>query len=108
MPYGDPRPSRRRALPTLGLSKITGSPRPHASPPSNPLKVGLIVAEAIEVLPRIVNPLEVTTGARLHRPDLPETAVIDVLNRDDGQEYQILVMRKPQPQPKGPESSSSR
>lgn len=96
MPFGDPRPLRRKGRLGLGRKATTESSRAQDRL-STPLKVGLTVADAIEMCPRIVNPLEVTTGARLHRPDLPEVAVIDVLNRDDGEVYQILVTRKPLP-----------
>lgn len=78
--------------PTRSLRR--NAPQTPQQEPSTPLKVGKIVADCLEVTPRLMNPIEVRTGARLHRPDLPEVAVIDVINLDDGAEYQILVTRK--------------
>lgn len=96
MPFGDPRPLRRRRQPLTskvgpGQKATTTSRRPDC------LKVAKTVADAVEMCPRIVNPLEVLIGARdvhLAMRTNEQSAIIDVLNREDGHEYQILVVRK--------------
>lgn len=113
MPFGDPRPLRRRLSRKDGLGQkgSTASPRLSDRQPSTPLKVGLIVADCLEVTPRLMNPLEVRIGARqVEECDVPKlpTVVIDVVNRDDGQEYQILVTRKPKRRPDKGTSTNSR
>lgn len=95
---------------TPGRSKITGSPRRKrlAKSPPNALLAAQMVAEMIEIAPSVVYPLQIQTGARtIHLAMRPgeDNAMIDVLNTQDGNEYQILVMRK---RPNGtgtPESS---
>lgn len=96
MPFGDPRPTRRRSPKSLsrggpGQKATTTSRHPDC------LKAAKIVADCLEVTPRIMNPLEVVTGAQqVEECDVPKLplAVIDVLNREDGHEYQIMVVRK--------------
>lgn len=113
MPFGDPRPLRRRPRPLSrkagpGQKDSTASSRP-SDRLSTPLKVALTVADAVEMCPRIVNPLEVRTGARRLDPHATDdgAAVIDLFNREDGQEYMVIVMRKPKPQPPDPSSKST-
>lgn len=96
MPFGDPRPIRRRGR---GLKVISGlPPRPDPQPtPPDPLKVASMVQAALEIAPRIMIPLEVRTGSRQH-PEHPDEAVLNVLNREDGTEYMVMVMPLPKRQ----------
>lgn len=108
MPFGDPRPMRRkpkplrRNLPTDGPGQRanTASHLRSAQPLPSPdcLKVAKMVADALEVAPRVMIPLTVSTGARDWHTVLTElnvkTGVIDVRNGEDEQEYHILVIPK--------------
>ena len=100
-PNNPRQPSRLPSKSGHGRKAITGSPRrKQALPkqPPDPVKVGKIVAECLEVTPRILNPLQVRTGARDWHTVMTlfgeVTAAIDVLNTEDGHEYHILVVRK--------------
>lgn len=75
-----------------------GRSRNSETPPPNPLKVAHMVADSIELAPKVVIPLEVAIGARYHS-DRPG-AMVTVLNREDGRRYSILVL------PEHSESSS--
>lgn len=111
MPFGDPRPLRR-LLPNLtrsggpGQRATTASPRRSDRQSADPLKVAKIVAECLEVTPRILNPLEVRVGAHRH-PNRPDDAILRVLNREDGQEYMVMVMPLPRRLPPSEDSSTS-
>lgn len=107
MPFGDPRPIRRRLWSKSGRGpkEPTASPRPSARQSADPLKVAKIVAECLEVTPRILNPLEVRVGAHRH-PNRPDDAILRVLNREDGQEYMVMVMPLPRRLPPSEDSST--
>lgn len=68
----------------------------------DPVKVAKMVADALEIAPRVMIPLEVRIGARdthLTMRFNERSGMIDVLNTEDGHEYQILVIRKLQQLP---------
>lgn len=93
---------------TPGRSRSTGSRR-RKSP--DPVKVAKMVADALEIAPRVMIPLEVRIGARethLLMRFNDRSGVIDVLNTEDGNEYQILVISKRQELLNNHESRSSR
>ncbi len=80
-------------------NRSTGLGRSRNSPPAPPdrLKTAQMVADAIEMAPKLAIPLEVRVGARLqnHPNDLGQPAIVTVLNVEDGHEYEILVRVKP-------------
>lgn len=90
-----------------GRSSGRGSSR---RPDPNPLKVAHMVSDAIEMAPRIAIPLQILIGARdwntVLTPLNEDTGVIDVLNTEDGHEYQILVIRKSKPADESTSTSS--
>lgn len=100
MPFGDPRPARRRIREAAkekfgrGQRAATALPRPSDRQSADPLKAAKIVAECLEITPRILNPLEVRVGAHLH-PNRPGDAILRVLDRESGQEYLVMVMPLP-------------
>ena len=64
----------------------------------NPLRVAHMVADSVEMAPRLAIPLEVRIGARLNYPEFPNgSALLDLHNTEDGREYQIIVLLKPKP-----------
>lgn len=88
----------------MSPSKRTPGRRPSTKssprPAPNPLKVAHMVAECLEIAPRVTYPLEVKTGAHLvPEYDLPALplAVIDLRNHEDGHEYTVMVMLKRSP-----------
>lgn len=113
MPFGDPRPIRRKTPKPLGRGlKVTSASRQRPDPQPmtpDPLKVASMVQAALEIAPRIMIPLEVRAGAREAYSILIEDqphAVLDVLNHEDGNQYMVMVMPLPKP-PQPPESSPS-
>lgn len=94
LPGPNRKPLRRS---TPGLSKPTrSSPRPDP----NPQQVAQMIAECVEIAPKIMYPLEVRTGARLvPEYDLPALplAVIDLVNTEDEHEYTVMVTLKRPP-----------
>lgn len=109
MPFGDPRPLRRRRQPLTskvgpGQKATTESRRPEQL--STALKVGLMLADLLEMsrMWKDLYPMRVRTGARIncHKVVLEDHlhAVLDV-DHEDGRQYQILVVEK------GRSSSSS-
>lgn len=78
---------------TPGQKRSTKSSPP---PSPNPVKVAKMVADALEIAPRVMIPLEVRVGAREPLsppvPNCPKSAVIDVLNHEDGQQYLVVII----------------
>lgn len=96
MPFGDPRPIRRRGRGLKVSSASRQRPDPQPTPP-NPLKVGSMVQAALEIAPRMMIPLEVITGARLQFPNLPQHSALLDVRTEDGNEYTVLVISKLKP-----------
>lgn len=72
--------------PTRGRKNATRSHHP------DPLLIGHMIHELIEMAPRVIyGHKEVTTGAR-EPHDRPNSAVIDLLDRDTGISYRVIVI----------------
>ncbi len=85
---------------THGQSRTTGSSQSPSSeqPTPNPLRVGHMIADSLEMAPSIQIPLEVRIGARRvegsPNPSDGGTAMLNVHNTEDKHEYLILIIRK--------------
>lgn len=82
----------------MPLKKSSSGRGQSRSNPPDPLKTAHMVSDAIEMAPSLAIPLQVQTGAHGWQTNLlPHNdliGLIDVLNTEDGHEYQILVVRK--------------
>lgn len=80
--------------PGRGQKGSTESLRP------DPLRIAKMVADLVEMAPRILYDLELMVGA--HEPltppvpDQPRSAVLEVTDHKDGRKYQIVVVPKEQ------------
>lgn len=89
------KPLRRKST-GLGPSRSSRPTRQSQDP--DPLRIGHMLHELVEMAPSVVYPLEVMVGAHEqlapHDPDRPKVAVFDLLDKETGQEYAVMVYSK--------------
>lgn len=89
------KPLRRKST---GLGRSLSSRPTRLSQDPDPLRIGHMLHELVEMAPLVVYPLEVMVGAHEqlapHDPDRPKAATLELLDKETGQLYEVTVSSK--------------